>query len=122
VLLDQVRRQRRVVLVVAEHDERAELRPNRPQQVDDEVNVGDLFADVAGDAHEVGLLAQTPQRRLLGVEQPQVAGAHVQVADVHDLDVRPVARQGQAMALEDGPVGLAEHGVSQQERKCCDDE
>ena len=125
VLVAQVLRHGRVVLVVAEHDEGAQARPDRSQQIDHHVDVGDFFAHVAGDAQQVG--GEPFERRLLRAEQALVAAADVHVADVHDRELWPGRRERQAVPFEHGSVRLAEdgvddagdqHGQRQEEQQC----
>ena len=50
----QVRGDRRVVLVVPEHDEGAQPRPGRVQHLDQQRDIFHLFADISSDAQHIG--------------------------------------------------------------------
>ena len=101
----------RVVLVIAEDNKRAESWLHGLEQVDQQRDVLDLLAHVARDAQQVG--CETLQGGSLRAQEPLVAAAHVQVADVDDRHIRPRARQAQTVAFEDRTVRLAKHGVDE---------
>src|SRR5438445_9599103 len=96
--------------MIAEHDEGTQAWPDRSQQLDDHMDVLDLFADVAGDAQQVG--RESLERSPLYPKQPPIAAAYVRIADVDDRQLRPGLRQAQAMTPEDGSVGFSHNGVA----------
>ena len=110
-MLAQSLGRRRVVLVVAEHEESPEPWFRLLQDLDEQGDVFNLFAHVAGDAQQVG--AHVLERGCLCPEQTLVGAADVQVADMNDRHVWPVLAQREAVALEDRPVRLAEDGVTE---------
>src|SRR5438105_4425235 len=84
----------------------SKARSGRSEQLDQQRDVLELFAHVAGDTHKVGRDAL--QCRLLGTEQPRIVATDVQVADVDYRHVRPRGPERQAVPLEDRPVRLAD--------------